>query len=265
MANALHQYLDPNLLTQQAASGKAQLIPDPAAAFWAKLFQSGNMLCGDQTIDTIATTVDLTVYRHRLAISGTMALTLGNGTFEGQRCLFTVESAASTPALTLTITTPDATTGFVCAGAFFFDTVGQELDLVWTTGIASGTGAWRATRIKRAGGVADNVVVGTTVLTAKNMWLRYNCSVTATVSSTGANALPNGSAVGEQCWLACTTAASTPVGSIDGTYTSGLAAAYTHAGAIGVVASATAVGDSALLTWSGSSWDVAYQSGITFS
>ncbi len=264
MANSLAQYLDPNLLTPQAAAGTAAILTNQQATFWASLFQACNMLLGREIVDTTAAVLNLTVVRTSFKISGTMTATLPNGTFEGQRKIITVDSAASTPAMTLTVTTPDATTGYVCAGTFFMDTAGQEIEFQWTTP-SGGTAAWRAIRVKRAGGVADNVVVGTTVLTGKNMWLRYNCSVTATVTSTGANALPNGSAVGEQIWITNTTAASTPVGSIDGTFTSGLAAAFTHCGAIGVVASATAVGDSCLLTWTGAAWDCVYQSGITFS
>lgn len=263
MANVISQYLDPNLLTPQAAAGTAQILSNQQAAFWAQLFTAANNGMGVETLDTTAANLTPGVGRTDLKVSGTMAFTLPNGTAEGQVKIVECISAASTPACTLTVTTPDATTGFVCAGAFFFDTVGQRITFKWMT--TGGTAAWRAIDIKRAGGAADNVVIGTTVLTNMNMWLRYNCSVTSTVSSTGTKALPNGSAVGEQIWIACSTAASIPAGSIDGVYTSGLAAAYTHAGAIGVVASATAVGDSCLLTWTGSAWDCVYQNGITFS
>lgn len=259
MANSKTYAVDPAILTPQSISGKASLPVDSAAPFWAALFQAANYSTGLEVLDTTASNISLDVYETRLTVSGTMAFTLPNGTVTGQKKRIVCDSAASTPAATLTITTPETASGFACSAVFFFDTAGQAIELYWT-----GT-KWRCTRVQRAGGVADNVVIGTTVLTGKNLWQRYNCSVTGTVSSTGANALPNGSAVGEQCWITNTTAASTPVGSIDGVFTSGLAAPFTHCGAIGVVASATAVGDSCLLTWNGVSWDVAYQSGITFS
>jgi hypothetical protein len=57
----------------------------------------------------------------------------------------------------------------------------------------------------------------------------------------------------------------TPVGSIDGVFTGMIAEAYTHLGAIGVVASATVVGDCAVLEWTGSAWAVIYQNGCTLS
>jgi hypothetical protein len=120
-------------------------------------------------------------------------------------------------------------------------------------------------RVQRAGGAADAVVVGTTVLTGLNLWVRYCLSVTGTVSSTGANALPNGSAVGERCIITCSTAALSPIGSIDGAFKGMINETYTHLGAIGVVASATVVGDCAVLEWTGSAWSVLYQNGCTLS
>lgn len=199
-------------------------------------------------------------YVSELTVSGTKAYTLAAPTVAGQRKRITCVSAASTPLGTVTITSPDDTAGFVCAGAFTFTDAGQTIDLVATSALK-----WRAVRVVRAGGAADAVVVGTTVLTGLNLWLRYCCSVTATVTSTGTKALPNGSAVGERCIVTCSTAASTPVGSIDGTFTGMINEAYTHLGAIGVVASATVVGDCAVLEWSGSAWSVIYQNGCTLS
>lgn len=212
MANALLQYLDPNLLTPQAAVGTAQVITNQQAAFWAKLFTTANAMFGGQTIDTTATTVDLTVLRTRLVISGTMALTLANGTFEGQRKIFTVDSAASSPVLTLTITTADATVGHVTAALVDFDTAGQEIEYVWTTP-AGGTAAWRAVRVVRAGSIL--VTVGTTVLTNKVMSAIYNLSVTGTVSSTLTKAIPNGQVAGEQIHVGCSVAATIPSGTIN--------------------------------------------------
>ena len=199
-------------------------------------------------------------YVTELTVSGTKAYTLAAPTVAGQRKRIVCVSAASSPLGTVTISSPDTTAGFVCSSTFTFTDVGQAIELVATSGLL-----WRATRVQRAGGAVDAVVVGTTVLTGLNLWLRYCCSVTATVSSTGTKALPNGSAVGERCIVTCSTAASTPVGSIDGTFTGMINEAYTHLGAIGVVASATVVGDCAVLEWTGSSWSVIYQNGCTLS
>lgn len=63
MANALTYFADPALLTQQAISGKAQLIPDPAAAFWASLFKGLNYNHGFEVVDTTATALSTAVYR----------------------------------------------------------------------------------------------------------------------------------------------------------------------------------------------------------
>ena len=199
-------------------------------------------------------------YVTELTVSGTKAYTLAAPTYAGQPKRIVCVSAASSPLGTVTISSPDDTAGFVCSTTFTFTDVGQAIELQATSGLK-----WRATRVQRAGGAVDAVVVGTTVLTGLNLWLRYCCSVTATVSSTGTKALPNGSVVGERCIVTCSTAASTPVGSIDGTFTGMINESYTHLGAIGVVASATVVGDCAVLEWTGSAWSVIYQNGCTLS
>lgn len=195
-----------------------------------------------------------------LTVSGTKAYTLAAPTVAGQRKRIVCISAASTPLGTVTISSPDDTAGFVCASAFTFTDVGQAIELVATSGLK-----WRATRVQRTGGAADAVVIGTTVLTGLNLWLRYCCSVTATVTSTTTKGLPNGSAIGERCIVTCSTAASTPVGSITGAFTGMIAEAYTTIGTIGVVASATVVGDCVVLEWTGSAWSVIYQNGCTLS
>jgi hypothetical protein len=163
--------------------------------------------------------------------------------------------AASTPAATLTVTSPDTTAGFICPATFFMDTIGQEVTFRATAALK-----WRVVQIKRAGGTADNVVVGTTAITNK-MWRVYGLSVTGTVNST----LPNGSCVGERITVVNTTAASTPIGGLAGTFVGGARAAYTALGAIGVVASTTVVGDMAELEWDGSAWNVLWQAGCTLS
>jgi hypothetical protein len=261
MANVRTYRVDPNVFLTTAEAGTAQSPADRQAGAWAKILAAVNQQPGGyEVLDTTATSLDLTVYESQLNVSGTMAFTLGDGTFKGQRKRVRCVGAASTPAATLTVTTPETATGFACASTFFFDTVGQELDFVWTE-----NSKWRCDRKKRAGGTADNVVVGTTELAGKSMWQVYALSIDGTKSSTTTKGLPNGSVIGERCQIINTTATNTPIGSIDGTFKGGLAAAYTHLGAIGVVASATVTGDMALLEWDGSSWTVLYQTGCTLS
>jgi hypothetical protein len=204
--------------------------------------------------------LSLGVYVTELTVSATKAYTLAAPTFAGQRKRIVCVAATSTPLGTVTVSSPDDTAGFVCSSTFTFTDVGQAIELVATSALK-----WRAVRVQRAGGAADNVVVGTTVLTGLNLWLRYCCSVTGTVSSAGTSALPNGSAVGERIIVTCSTAASIPVGSIDGTFKGMINETYTHLGAIGVVASSTVVGDCAVLEWTGSAWSVIYQNGCTLS
>lgn len=148
-----------------------------------------------------------------LSVTGTQAFTLADGPagVAGLRKLIRCTVAATSPAGTLTIASPETTAGMICSSTFYFDTVGQGVELVW-----SGT-KWRCVRTMRAGGPVDGLVVGTTVTTAKfNLWATYLLSVTGTVSSTIAanRGIPNGSAPGEVMYVGCSTAASTPAGTI---------------------------------------------------
>jgi len=182
---------------------------------------------------------------HEISVTGTQAYTLAAGTTTGQRKRIVCTVAASIPAGTLTITSPEDTAGLVCATTFFFSVVGQEIELVWT-----GT-KWRCTRVKRAGSSgANGVVVGTTVLTGKNMWAHYSLSVTGTVASTGANGIPNGSAPGEMIQVGCATAASIPSGTIALTALTTLGAAGTTLGTF------NATTCHATLMWNGTGWQL---------
>ena len=192
----------------------------------------------------------LTSYVTELTVSGTVAYTMAAPTVAGQRKRIVCVSAASTPRGTVTISSPDDTAGFVCASAFTFTSVGQAIELIATTALK-----WRCIRVQRAG--TFDVVVGTTVLTGINLAHNYLLSVTATVSSTGTKALPNGSAVGEQILLSNPTAASVPVGNINFAGLTLVGAAATDLQAIG------ATTDTAILTWTGAAWQVTYSTGIT--
>ncbi len=201
----------------------------------------------------------LTKYVTELTVSGTKAYTLAAPTVAGQRKRIVCVSAASTPLGTVTVSSPDDTTGFVCASAFTFTTVGQAIELVATSALK-----WRCVRKQRAG-IKTGIVAGTDVLTGLNMVQAYSLAIDGTDAGTGTGGLPDGSAVGERCSIVCESAANTPIGSLTGTYLGMFGTAYTIVGAIGVAASTTVVGDCALLEWNGSAWLVVYQNGCTLS
>lgn len=197
------------------------------------------------TSDTATSgTLSLTTFTTYLSVTGTKAFTLPNGSTAGQRKRVVCTVAASTPAGTLTVTTPEDTAGLVCASTFFFDAVGQEVVFEW-----SGS-KWRAMQVKRAGSSgANGIVVGTTDIQVKNMWAHYSLSVTGTVASTTtARKIPNGSAVGEIIQVGCATAASIPSGTIGLTGLTSLGAAGATLGTF----NATTVW--AALMWNGTGW-----------
>lgn len=184
-------------------------------------------------------------YETTLAVTGTMAFTLAAPTVAGQRKRVRCLTAATTPLGTLTITSPDDTTGFVCATTFLFDTAGQRIELQATSALK-----WRAVEIVRQGGAANDVVVGTTVLTGINLKAAYFCSVTGTVASTTTKGIPNGSAIGEICTVAVSTAASIPSGTISLTGVTNAGAAATT---LGTMAATT---NYATMRWTGAAWFV---------
>lgn len=227
---------------QQLCDFRADII----AAFQADLSNA-------QNIDAVASgALDLTKPTSELTVAGTKAFTIAAPTFVGQRKIVRCVAASATPLGTLTVTSPDTTTGYVCPATFLFDTAGQEVVLEATAGLL-----WRAITVKRAGGSANNIVVGTTLQTAMALWKFVGLSVTGTVSSTGTKAFAPGAAVGERVVVAVTTAASTPVGSIDVTGRSIAGAAFTHMGGL------DATTDTAELEWDGAAWQIMYSTGLT--
>lgn len=193
----------------------------------------------------------LTKVRTTLAVTGTDAYTLAAPTFANQRKIITCVLAASIPAATLTISSPDTTTGFACPATFFFDVVGQEIELVATSALL-----WRVVRVVRAGN--GDVTVGTTAITNK-LWSRYNLSSTGAVGST----LPSGTVPGERVLLITKVVGLAGAGTITGTFNGGIDVAYTTLTPFDTVASTTVVGDHAHLEWDGSAWMVLNQSGLT--
>lgn len=189
-------------------------------------------------IPPTASTVDLTV-------SGTKAYTLADGTVGHEIDILCV-SAASSPLGTLTIATvfgSESTT-------HVFTTAGQRLKLRMTA-----TG-WKVAAKTRTGSLT--VVVGTDVLTGHDMVATYNLSITGTVTSDTTKAIPSGQVEGEAIWIRCTTAASTPNGSISIT-------AKTLAGAAATAAAVNATTDYEYLRWDGSAFQELITNSVTLS
>lgn len=202
------------------------------------------------TTDTLTSgTILLTTPITEISVTGSVAFTLPNGTTAGQRKRLICTVAASIPVGTLTVTTPEDTAGIVCPSTFVFNTVGQEIDFIW-----SGT-KWRCVRTKRAGVTVP--VIGTTVLTGFSLNTHYACSVTGTVSSTGNKSVPNGAFAGDVCYVGCSVAASIPVGNINFTGLTFANVAATDIQAIG------AVTDVVGLSWTGTAWLVTSNVGCT--
>lgn len=199
---------------------------------------------------SLAGNVNLGTYLTRLTVNGTMALTLPNGTVEGQRKKVACEAGSNTPAATLTITTPDTTTGYACPSTVFFDTPGQAIEFLWTGA------AWRCTKVWRAG--QKTLVVGTTVTTGLALYALYALAVTGTEESSGTKGLPNGNCVGDQCSIGCNLAASTPVGSIDAVanLASGVAGTGGSGGTIGKIGAFSATTSNCRLEWIGTAWQI---------
>lgn len=179
-----------------------------------------------------------------LSVTGTQAYTLADGTYVGQKKNIECTVAASTPIGTLTINDVDG--GPL---THVFNAVGQRLELEWRTG------GWHTNRKVRAG--VEIVVIGTTEMAGHDMHAVLSTSVTGTVSSTGTKSVPDGTVPGELLIVACSTAASTPIGNINFTGLTLANAAVTDLQAIG------ATTDTVTLEWTGAKWLVIANSGIT--
>lgn len=206
------------------------------------------------TVDSLSAAGALSLQTHvsELTVSGTLAFTLAAPTVAGQRKRIVCVSAASTPLGTVTISSPDDTTGFVCPSTMVFTAAGQAVELVATAALK-----WRVRMVNRAG--VQILVIGTTVTTGMVLAHTYSCSVTGTVSSTAAanRGIPNGIVAGDRCIVACSTAASIPVGNINFTGLTLANVAATDLQAIG------ATTDTVSLEWNGAAWLVTANSGIT--
>ena len=187
-----------------------------------------------------------TAGRVDLSVDGTKAYTLADGVVGHEIDLFCV-AGTNTPRGTVTIATVYGSQ----PTTHVFTNQGQRLKLRMTA-----TG-WAVVGKVRAG--TFPVVVGTTVLTGVDLVAIYDLSVTGTVSSTTTKAIPDAQLDGEQIEVRCSTAASTPAGSIGFTGKSLAAAAHTSAGAI------DATTDYFVARWNGSAFLELFTNGITFS
>lgn len=205
-----------------------------------------------QGVDAVSAAGALDVTKHvtELTVSGTKAYTLAAPTVENQRKRITCVSAASTPLGTVTVTSPDDTTGFVLPSTLVFTAAGQSIELVATSALK-----WRARHLTRAG--VQILVVGTTVTTGMVLADNYSLSVTGTVSSTTTKGIPNGIIPGEIIVVSQSTAASTPIGNITGTFLTLANVAATDLQAWG------ATTDTVTLKWNGAAWLVIANSGVT--
>lgn len=177
-----------------------------------------------------------------LSVTGTDAYTLAAPTRPNQRKIVRCVLAASTPLATLTITSPDDTTGYVCAAKFLFNTVGQEIELRATAALK-----WRCIRKVRVG--SKTLVLGTTDTTdICNMEALILTSTTGTVASLTTKGIPNGSAIGEEIQIAASVAGGTPHGDI----------AIAAVNELGVAKTAlddfTVVGEGGRFKWNGTAW-----------
>lgn len=205
-------------------------------------------------LDAVSTAgaVALTTYITELTVSGTVAYTMAAPTVAGQRKRLVCVSAASTPLGTVTISSPDDTTGFVCPSTMVFTAAGQAVEFVATSALK-----WRVVDVKRAG--VQIFVVGTTVSTGFVLAANYSLSVTGTVSSTVAasRGIPNGLIAGDFVVVSQSTAASIPVGNIEGVFLTLANANATDLQAWG------ATTDTVTLHWNGARWLVIANSGVT--
>ena len=149
----------------------------------------------------------------QLSVTNTMALTLDDGAL-GHQITIECVAVSGTPLGTVTLNGAQAAYGSERTAWTFF-AVGQKLTLRMTS-----TG-WKFISKNKAG--SQTVVVGTDAINP--LAAVVNLSITGTVSTT----LPSGDQTGEFVELRCTTAASTPAGTVNFTGKAMDATAHTTA------------------------------------
>lgn len=180
----------------------------------------------------------------RLSVDGTDAFTLAAPRYAGQIKRVVCIAAANSPLGTLTVSSPDDTSGFTCPATFLFTDKGQTLVFEGTPALK-----WRCIQKVRTG--AKTVVVGTTELTGIADMQHLNLSIDGTKTSTGTKGIPVGAAPGEILVVGCSAAANTPHGDIYCT------AVRNTAGTAGnTLDDFTAVTDHVVMMWTGAEWQI---------
>lgn len=203
-------------------------------------------LAAGENIDAVSAAGACSLTREvtELSVDGTKAYTLAAPTRPNLRKVIRCVAATNTPAGTLTVTSPDTVTGFVCAASFFFDAVGQEITLVATAGLK-----WRCIQKKRVG--SKTLVIGTTDTTGIcNMSFLIRTSTDGTKASLTTKGVPDGSAIGERIQITEITATNTPHGDLAGTF-------LDHAGAAKTALDDfTVIKDGGTFVWTGAAWQL---------
>lgn len=122
------KYIDPNIMTPAAAIGRATLPPDVIEA----LVDSVNLEAGTDAsnlVNAIAApgAINPAFRHHTLAIDGTDAFTLANGTFPGQRVSVFCLAGTNIPVGTITPATPGGFATVTALGA-----LGDCVEFEWT-------------------------------------------------------------------------------------------------------------------------------------
>lgn len=187
-----------------------------------------------------------------LNVSGTKAYTLADGTYPGQIKRVECITAASTPAGTLTVTTPLGSE----PTSYFFDTANQAVVFSWqAASSAPTTYGWHVIGKQRAG--KKTFTVGTNNVAAAELHLQVDLSITNTVTST----LGDGQVPGEEMHITVSTAGGTPVGSLTTTHITGKAGATASTGLTSIGATTAYM----WMRWDGANWHEIASTGITIS
>ena len=164
-----------------------------------------------------------------VSVTGTVALSLADGLYVGQRKRVLCTVAATTPIGTLT----PATTIAGDPASIVFSAVNQMVDYEWTA-----TG-WKIVNLRTAG---DDAPAAATTL--RQLILNHRISITGTQDWI----IPSGIIPGQRKIVHVTADASTPVGTVSGLF-------YDEDGsADGIDVLMNAAGDLAVLVWDGSRW-----------
>lgn len=192
------------------------------ATGWKKL-SSVESLGAPETVTTGA--LSLYTQVSLLSVTGTVAFSLPDGLFVGQRKTVICSVAGSTPVGTLTpATTPDAAT-------HIFGGIGERLELLWV-----GSTGWKVIDSEMAHTVEDTVSSGAiSVLTRVTL---------LDVTGTQTYQLANGLYAGQIKWIRCTVAGSTPNGTLTPATPVGFA-----------TADFDAVNECYCFIWNGAGWE----------